>query len=206
MEKITWRKKKGKKKSSFGEWGYGVGSAHRALLAAAGRWTGRRRTERGTSNAESPSASASPSGPGRPAALRTLPGPGTNNRSGRGRGGTGLNEGGESARPERGGHGEHGRRRAAVTEGAALPRPRSRTRRTARGHPVPTDPSFCLPRSPPKMATGALSASIGGGGKGGGGGGGRDRRMLLREGCCIERPQIDWRRLLGERTAASRDR
>lgn len=69
------------------------------------------------------------------------------------------------------------------------------------------DPSFCLPRSPPKMATGALSASMGGGGgRGGGGGGGRDRRMLLREGCCIERPQIDWRRLLNERIAVSHDR
>lgn len=173
---------------------------------AGGRGAGGRSGGRATRKARAPA--PAPPGPAArpphrpPDAAR----PGTNNRSGRGRGGTGLNEGGESARPERGGHGEHGRRRAAVTEGAALPRPRSRTRRTPRGHPVPTDPSFCLPRSPPKMATGALSASIGGGGKGGGGGGGRDRRMLLREGCCIERPQIDWRRLLGERTAASRDR
>lgn len=113
-----------------------------------------------------------------------------------------------SAQPQRGGHGRRGGAGGRLTGGRGRPGPGSGAEgKGERGAaPVPTDPSFCLPRSPPKMATGALSASIGGGGRGGGGGGGRDRRMLLREGCCIERPQIDWRRLLKERIAASHDR
>lgn len=91
--------------------------------------------------------------------------------------------------------------------GAAAPRGRCRSRgRAAPAVPVRTEPSFCRPRSAPKMAAGARSASSGGGGSGGGG---RARRTLLREGCCIERPHIDGRRLLGggrHNGAASRER
>lgn len=111
-------------------------------------------------------------------------------RAGRGRGGLAAQEGGERKPARQGGSGRT--QRLPGQRGRAGPG-RGGTRHAQPRPPVPTDPSFGLPRSPPKMAPGALSTSMGGAGGGGGGGGSssRERRRLRREGSCIERPHID---------------